>query len=157
MIFLRSQQVATLFALCTACTSTSHDLSGTWQAQVPVTGSGACAHCDALFGFKLEQSSAGVITGLAVSDVIFKDDAASGAADVTGFRRGDSLQVTLIVEGHANQEFVGVVDERSSSIRGEMRSLDSGSRFAPPPFVLTFVRSRLDRRLETLLSGAKDP
>jgi len=155
MILLRSQQVATLLAFCTACTSTSHDVSGTWQARV--TDSATCPYCNALFGFKLEQSSAGAIKGLAVSDVIYKDDAASGVADVTGFRRGDSVRVTLIFEGHANQEFVGIVDGRSSSIRGEMRSLDSGSRFAPPAFVLTFVRSRLDRRLETVLSEAKDP
>src|SRR2546425_218506 len=134
MILFRCQQVATLLAFCTACTSTSHDLSGTWQARALVTGRAACAHCDALIGFKLEQSSAGAIKGLAVSDVIYKDDAASGVADVTGFRRGDSVQVTLIFEGHAEQEFVGIVDARSSSIGGEMRSLDSGSRFAPAPF-----------------------
>jgi hypothetical protein len=122
-----------------------------------VTGSGACAHCDALFGFRLEQSSAGAIKGLAVSDVIYKDDAASGVADVTGFRRGDSVQITLMIEGQANQEFVGILDGRSSSIRGEIRSLDSGSRFAPPPFALTFVRSRFDQRLETVLNAANDP
>jgi hypothetical protein len=155
MILLRARQRATLLAFCTACSATSHDVSGTWQAGV--TDSAACTHCIALFGFKLEQSSAGAIKGVAVADVVYKNDAASGVADVMGFRRGDSMQVTLIFEGCAEQEFVGIVDGRSSLIRGEMRSLDSSSQFSDHPYVLTFVRSRLDRRLATVLNEAKDP
>src|SRR5204863_96342 len=106
MILLRSQQVATLLAFCTACTSTSHDVSGTWQARV--TDSATCPYCNALFGFKLEQSSAGAIKGLAVSDVIYKDDAASGDAA--------AIAVCLASLGYATAP--ALVAEKLSALMG---------------------------------------
>ncbi len=141
-----------LLALSAACAPPSRGVSGTWRGSIRDTL--ACQPCLLLLGLSLRESSDGAITGTVAVDMSFKHDGTSGAAQVHGARRGDTLDVLFAEQGQTRQGIRGVLAPDSSTIRGEVWFTwpDTMAHQYRRPIVL--VRAELDSALLALLSEA---